>query len=121
MAGNLPSPQSGRPGVRCLSPLAATREDMASGPVVIVPPQHVRGPSNAHETAAALEMARHRVEAVSASGHVISGTPEVTTVTDAYAFAFDIDGVLIRGGKPIPGAIEALKVLNGDNEYGIKV
>lgn len=94
---------------------------MASGPVVIVPPQHLTGPSNAHETAAALEMARYRVEAVSASGHVISGTPEVTTVTDAYAFAFDIDGVLIRGGKPIPGAIEALKVLNGENEYGIKV
>jgi ribonucleotide monophosphatase NagD (HAD superfamily) len=38
-----------------------------------------------------------------------------------FAFAFDIDGVLLRGGKVIPEAIEAMKMLNGDNEYGIKV
>ncbi|KAK3400650.1 HAD-like domain-containing protein [Sordaria brevicollis] len=42
-------------------------------------------------------------------------------VADNFAFAFDIDGVLVRGGKPIPEAIEAMKVLNGENEYGIKV
>ncbi|KAK3332701.1 HAD-like domain-containing protein [Cercophora scortea] len=42
-------------------------------------------------------------------------------VVDNFAFAFDIDGVLIRGGKPIPEAIEAMKVLNGENEYGIKI
>ena len=40
---------------------------------------------------------------------------------DKYAYAFDIDGVLIRGGKPIPEAIETMKVLNGENQYGIKV
>jgi ribonucleotide monophosphatase NagD (HAD superfamily) len=28
---------------------------------------------------------------------------------------------LIRGGRPIPEAIEAMKVLNGENEYGMKV
>ncbi|KAK5709392.1 hypothetical protein LTS12_028093 [Elasticomyces elasticus] len=50
-----------------------------------------------------------------------SETPPVTKVTDKYAFAFDIDGVLIRGGRPIPEAVEAIKVLNGKNPYGIKV
>ncbi|KAL2172380.1 hypothetical protein VTG60DRAFT_6219 [Thermothelomyces hinnuleus] len=48
-------------------------------------------------------------------------TPMVDGVADNFAFAFDIDGVLIRGGKPIPEAIEAMKVLNGENEWGIKV
>lgn len=42
-------------------------------------------------------------------------------VADNFSFAFDIDGVLVRGGKPIPEAIEAMKVLNGENEFGIKV
>ncbi|KAK4654063.1 hypothetical protein QC762_0061650 [Podospora pseudocomata] len=42
-------------------------------------------------------------------------------VADNFAFAFDIDGVLVRGGKPIPEAIEAMKVLNGENPFGIKV
>lgn len=48
-------------------------------------------------------------------------TPMVDGVADNFAFAFDIDGVLIRGGKPIPEAIEAMRVLNGENEWGIKV
>lgn len=47
-----------------------------------------------------------------------SGEPNVA---DNFAFAFDIDGVLIRGGRPIPEAIEAMKVLNGENEFGIQV
>lgn len=42
-------------------------------------------------------------------------------VADSFAFAFDIDGVLIRGGRAIPEAVEAMKVLNGKNEYGIKM
>ena len=47
-------------------------------------------------------------------------TADIPTA-DSFAFAFDIDGVLIRGGRPIPEAIEAMKVLNGENEYGMKV
>ncbi|EGO55931.1 hypothetical protein NEUTE1DRAFT_131546 [Neurospora tetrasperma FGSC 2508] len=47
--------------------------------------------------------------------------PDSDNVADNFAFAFDIDGVLVRGGKPIPEATEAMKVLNGENEYGIKV
>lgn len=41
--------------------------------------------------------------------------------TDRFAYAFDIDGVLIRGGQVIPQAIEAMKMLNGQNTYNIKV
>ncbi|RKU49476.1 hypothetical protein DL546_007977 [Coniochaeta pulveracea] len=42
-------------------------------------------------------------------------------VADDFAFAFDIDGVLVRGGQAIPEAVEAMKMLNGENEYGIRV
>lgn len=38
-----------------------------------------------------------------------------------YAFAFDIDGVLMRGGTPIPEAIDALAILNGHNARRLKV
>lgn len=51
-------------------------------------------------------------------------TPSITVdapVADSFAFAFDIDGVLIRGGRAIPEAVEAMKVLNGENEYGIQM
>lgn len=44
-----------------------------------------------------------------------------TKVADAFVFAFDIDGVLVRGGKPIPEAIKAMQVLHGDNQWGIHV
>ncbi|KAL4821850.1 HAD-like domain-containing protein [Aspergillus spinulosporus] len=37
------------------------------------------------------------------------------------AFAFDIDGVLAHGNHPIEEAKQALKMLNGDNELGIKI
>ncbi|KAG5913244.1 hypothetical protein E4U53_004938 [Claviceps sorghi] len=43
------------------------------------------------------------------------------SVADSFVFAFDIDGVLVRGGKAIPEAIQAMRVLNGENEYGIHV
>ena len=77
-------------------------------------------PSDAHETAAAMELARHELEEFS-SPMSTPGTPLETSTTDKYAFAFDIDGVLIRGGRPIPEAIEAMKVLNGKNIYGVKM
>lgn len=46
---------------------------------------------------------------------------EQDVVADGFAFAFDIDGVLVRGGRAIPEALEAMKVLNGENQYGIKM
>lgn len=46
---------------------------------------------------------------------------DVPSVADSFVFAFDIDGVLVRGGSAIPEAIEAMKVLDGKNEYGVQV
>lgn len=108
--------------LRRLSSNDATRAKLQAnlGPAVVVPPKHLMRPSEAHEVAAAMEMARHELEAARSA----AATPNqavVTTVTDKYAFAFDIDGVLIRGGAVIPEAIEAMKVLNGQNAYGIKM
>ncbi|ODV90255.1 hypothetical protein CANCADRAFT_31269 [Tortispora caseinolytica NRRL Y-17796] len=42
-------------------------------------------------------------------------------IVGSYALAFDIDGVLMRSGDPIPVAPEALRMLNGDNEYNVRV
>jgi ribonucleotide monophosphatase NagD (HAD superfamily) len=41
--------------------------------------------------------------------------------SDDFALAFDIDGVLIKGGEPIPKAVDAMKYINGDNPYRVKV
>ena len=110
------------PTIRRLSSATASFEDSHLGPSVVVPPKHMQEPSDAHETAAALEIAKHRMSVAGVTeGTSTPTTPPETTTTDSYAFAFDIDGVLIRGGKPIPEAIEAMKVLNGQNEYSIKV
>lgn len=112
-----------KPGVRRLSSFGTTFEELALGPSVVVPPEHMTKPSDAHETAAALEMAKHHLRKERSTDGQITPptTPPQTNFTDEYAFAFDIDGVLIRGGKPIPQAVEAMKVLNGQNEFGVKV
>lgn len=39
----------------------------------------------------------------------------------SYAFAFDIDGVIVRGPETIPEARKALRMLNGENKYNIRV
>lgn len=114
-------PRGSRPGLRRLSSQNVEETSLdGRSPTVLVPPKHLMAPSDAHETAAAMEMARHQLEDYSSPMSPPSTPPE-TTVTDKYAFAFDIDGVLIRGGKPIPEAVNAMKVLNGENPYGIKM
>lgn len=77
-------------------------------------------PTDAHDIAAAMELARMDLEDASASLSEPETPPE-SSVSDKFAYAFDIDGVLIRGGRPIPEAVEAMKVLNGKNQYGIKM
>ena len=67
-----------------------------------------------------MELARRQLEGLTTADLALH-MPAKTKVTDHFAFAFDIDGVLIRGGKPIPAAIEAMKMLNGQNNKGIKV
>ena len=107
--------------IRRLSSRDATEDALnLRSPTVVVPPKHLMAPSDAHEMAAAMELARHELEEFSLP---LSSpeTPPETSVTDKFAFAFDIDGVLIRGGRPIPEAIEAMQVLNGKNAYGIKM
>lgn len=93
---------------------------------MVVPPKHLMASSAAYETAKSIGVAKYHLEEENSSAEVtpravspVSGVPVIAT--DRYAFAFDIDGVLIRGGKPIPAAVEALKVLNGENKYGVKV
>ncbi|KAL1614085.1 hypothetical protein SLS54_010016 [Diplodia seriata] len=106
--------------IRRISHEEATRKDLQErqGPTVVVPPAHLMASSSAHEVAAAMDQARQGIDRSSTS---TPETPPETIVTDKFAYAFDIDGVLIRGGKVIPEAVEAMKMLNGENEYGIKV
>lgn len=112
--------------VRRLSSLDAVRADLYGGPSVVVPPKHLMASSDSHETAMAMEMAKQHLEDEVSSDE---GSPRVAspvlrgplTTTDEFALAFDIDGVLIRGGEPIPAAIKALKYINGANPYGIKM
>ncbi|KAJ5541797.1 haloacid dehalogenase-like hydrolase [Penicillium pulvis] len=47
-------------------------------------------------------------------------SPEKVAAVKNMAFAFDIDGVLVHGNNPIQEGRDTLKMLNGDNELGIK-
>ncbi|KAK4636015.1 hypothetical protein CLAFUW4_00318 [Fulvia fulva] len=119
--GSIVLPARPKKQLRRLSSQDATLNSLnLRSPTVVVPPKHLMAPSDAHETAAAFEMARHELEDANGPASPLATPPE-TTVTDKFAFAFDIDGVLIRGGRPIPEAVEAMQVLNGKNEFGIKV
>ncbi|KAK3686915.1 hypothetical protein LTR37_019357 [Vermiconidia calcicola] len=120
-SGSLLVPSGHSRAYRRLSSIDATEDALSlRSPTVVVPPRHLMAPSDAHETAAAMELARHQLEEFSTPLST-PGTPPETTFTDKYAMAFDIDGVLIRGGRPIPEAVEAMQVLNGKNAYGVKV
>lgn len=71
-------------------------------------------------TSPELDPSSSRASTVSGAESPIS-PPLDLTVADRFVYAFDIDGVLVRGGKAIPEAIEAMKVLNGQNDYGVNV
>jgi hypothetical protein len=128
---NLLHPTRSRKGsgreLRRLSSSTARPVDLYAGNVTVAPARHLSKPSDAHETALALERAKSHLaeESGESTPDASSGatTPEEGDLktTGAYAFAFDIDGVLIKGGEIIPEAIDAMKTLNGDNEYNIKV
>ncbi|KAK1138523.1 hypothetical protein N8T08_002440 [Aspergillus melleus] len=108
-----------------LSSLDASRADLYGGPNVVLPPKHLMA-SSAHDTAMEMQMAKQHLEEETSSE---DGSPRVAsptskpaqTTSDDFAFAFDIDGVLLKGGDPIPAAIDALKYINGDNPYGITI
>lgn len=108
-----------------LSSLDASRADLYGGPNVVLPPKHLMA-SSAHDTAMEMQMAKQHLEEETSSE---DGSPRVAsptskpaqTTSDDFALAFDIDGVLLKGGDPIPAAIDALKYINGDNPYGITI
>ncbi|KAE9366732.1 HAD-superfamily hydrolase [Stipitochalara longipes BDJ] len=114
--------------------MTATKQELAvGGPAVVAPKRLVlpwsysRHGSFAEPIASArneLEDPKQKDPFDSSSPSIVPGSlaPRVDVLTaDTFAFAFDIDGVLVRGGRPIPEAIEAMRVLNGENEWGIKV
>ncbi|OJD16962.1 TIGR01456 family HAD hydrolase [Emergomyces pasteurianus Ep9510] len=112
--------------VRRISSIEATRADLYGGPSVVIPPQHLMARSSAYESARAMSVAKlHLDEDVSSPEITPRGSSPSSddghVTASKYAFAFDIDGVLIRGGKAIPAAVEAMKVLNGENEFKEKV
>lgn len=116
-----------RRSTRRLSNQSVSRADLFGGLTVVGPTASASRRSSAHETAQAMELARHHLAQTT---HDLPtpedsepSTPEegALKTTDKYAYAFDIDGVLIKGGEVIPEAVEAMKALNGENEYGIKV
>ena len=80
-----------------------------------------------HETALAMEITKGRLPEDSGASTPTMYTaptspePDQISTIEKYAFAFDIDGVIIRGGKVLPQAIEAMKSLNGQNEFNVNV
>ncbi|OOF99924.1 hypothetical protein ASPCADRAFT_161249 [Aspergillus carbonarius ITEM 5010] len=116
----------GTPRLRRLSSLDACRADLYGGPNVAIPPKHLMASTLSHETAIEMDMAKQHLDddISSTEGSPRAASPiaekPITTVDD-FALAFDIDGVLIRGGEAIPEAGAALKYINGENPYGVKV
>lgn len=111
---------------RRLSSHDARRSDLSDEPTIVVPPENVDKEGESSELASTMEIARRQIQGLKVKeveenedGCSIDFVP--MQVTGKYAFAFDIDGVLIKGGDPIPEAIHAMKMLNGQNNRGIKV
>jgi hypothetical protein len=131
------SPSAGRPALRRLSSMTATERDIEDDHFIVVPDRLMHRRSKTHHGsfggfASAMETARSELATMNLEdstpeesspetpGTPLTTPPEIPSA-DTFAFAFDIDGVLIRGGRPIPEAVEAMQVLNGENEYGVKV
>ncbi|KAJ5174471.1 uncharacterized protein N7482_000348 [Penicillium canariense] len=122
--------------VRRLSSLDADRADLYGGPNVVMPPKHLMA-SHGRDLASEIAKANHHLDEEASSSDASSSeaifsdeessqvttplSPPPMTISDDFALAFDIDGVLIRGGQAIPEAVEAMKYINGENPYGIKV
>ena len=116
--------------MRRWSSMDPSRADLFGGPSVALPPRHLMASSasQAHEMAVEIETARQHLEEEVSSDEG-STTPQMPSpvcrpainTADDFALAFDIDGVLVKGGEAIPAAVEAMKYINGENPYGLKV
>ncbi|UNI15640.1 hypothetical protein JDV02_002153 [Purpureocillium takamizusanense] len=79
-------------------------------------------PSDGTTSPSSPDLASDSSRAVSVSSIPTPNSPvDPAHVADSFVFAFDIDGVLVRGGKAIPEAIQAMRVLNGENEFGLHI
>ncbi|KAI5777271.1 HAD-like domain-containing protein [Geopyxis carbonaria] len=105
---------------RRVSSISATRSELDSGPTVVVPPASYMATTIPDTIAMARAHADHVLVDDDSSSDDESSL-SVKNVVPNYAFAFDIDGVLLKGGHVIPEAIETMKYLNGENPDGIKV
>lgn len=113
--------------VRRLSGLDGSRADLYGGPNVVVPPKELMA-SETHDTTVKTEMVKNHLEEEQLSSAEETSPRTATPVNrppltpaDDFALAFDIDGVLVKGGQAIPEAVDALKYINGENPYGVKV
>lgn len=108
-------------GVRRLSNADAKRSDLYEGPIVLTPLEKLKFPCDADKTATSFEEAKLSLDE-SASDQDFSEVehPDENT-TDKFAIAFDIDGVLMKGGKPLPASVDAMRYINGDNPYKMKM
>ncbi|KAF7715653.1 Uncharacterized protein PECH_001270 [Penicillium ucsense] len=112
--------------VNRLSSMDAERADLYGGPSVSMPPKHLMASPLDKVPAMDVESDRSSSEddVLSSEEEDALATPMTMpqmTVSDDFALAFDIDGVLIKGGEVIPEAVEAIKYINGDNPYGVQV
>lgn len=111
--------------VRRLDSLDADRTDLFD-PKFLVSPSHLMAPTHIHDIATLEKMAHYHAddEVTSAKDYPsVSGplkNPPMVTSND-FALAFDIDGVFIRGGQPLQEAVKAMRYINGENPWGIKV
>lgn len=108
-----------------LCSLDADRADLYGGPNVVVPPKYLMAPSGDGDFIPSVKKTKNHEEAVFSEEEYFQpdtplSTPPMTTSND-FALAFDIDGVLLRGGNPIPEAVDAMKYINGENPFGMRV
>ncbi|OLL25734.1 putative CDP-alcohol phosphatidyltransferase class-I family protein [Neolecta irregularis DAH-3] len=90
---------------------------LRSSPRVGIPLSIAMAPA----VACPVDHARQQVdEGIFSSGSSVSDVSTESPKVE-FAVAFDIDGVLLKGGEVIPEAKEALRMLNGENEDGIVV
>ncbi|KAJ5760839.1 hypothetical protein N7520_007995 [Penicillium odoratum] len=109
----------------CISSEDADRPDFCSGSHVAVP-ENLMPSSGDGDFISSVEMNKVQEEEVTSSEEEslqtdtpLSTPPMITS--DDFALAFDIDGVLLRGHQPIPEAVEAMKYINGENPFGMRV
>jgi hypothetical protein len=120
--------------LRRLSSTTATKEEVSLGRPVVTERMMRQNPDAHSGFAESMEIARDELAAMKLENESPTGAaspqetlsssitpPDSITTVDSFVFAFDIDGILVRGGQPIPEAIEAMRVLNGENRYCLKV